>query len=82
MEILDHNIYDYLVPNRDVDINCGAGYIIKEGTPESKVNEIREYHNERMNQGKPYFIIDFLAEDIKRGVKVERSNGGYRRKTQ
>ena len=59
-------------------MNFGSGFLIKEGTPESKVEEILEYHNERMGKGEPYFILDFLVEDVENGVDIERraANGG------
>ncbi len=59
-------------------MNFGSGFLIKEGSPESKVEEILEYHNERMGKGEPYFILDFLAEDVENGVEIERraANGG------
>ena len=62
-------------------MNFGSGFLIKEGSPESKVEEILEYHNERMGKGEPYFILDFLVEDVENGVEIERRDGGYRRKT-
>lgn len=80
MEILKDEIYDYLVFNGNLKLNNGLGYFIKEGTSKEKVEEIREYHNESLQRGKPYFIMDFLIEDVGNGIEVERRDGGFHRK--
>ena len=80
MKILRDEIYDYLVFNGNPKLNNGAGFFIKEGASEEKIEEIREYHNESLQRGKPYFIMDFLLEDVGNGIEVERRDGGFHRK--
>ncbi|MDD3589952.1 MAG: hypothetical protein PHO46_06745 [Thermoguttaceae bacterium] len=80
MEMYDSNIHDYLIFNGNPKLNNGAGFFIKKGTSKEKIEEIREYHNESLQRGKPYFIMDFLLEDVGNGIEVERRDGGFHRK--
>lgn len=82
MEIPDHEIWDNLVPNRDLEINNGLGYFIKENVSQRIIKKMREYHENCLKRGEPYFILDFLVEDIKKGIKIERvPTFGFRRKS-
>ena len=70
MEILEDRIYDYLIRNPRLDINNGGGFFIKEGISKEKIAEIREYHEEHLLKGSPYFILDFLYEDLEKNIPI------------
>ncbi len=83
LELYNDKIHPYLIPHNDLRINYGNGYIIKEGTPPETIKLIREYHDEKLKQGKPYFVMDFLAEDIQNdpeSVEYRGVFGFYRKK--
>ena len=72
MRILEPRIHDFLVDNPFPDLFGGGGFfVVPDATPE-KYDEIRKYHEECLLEGYPYFILNFLLEDLEKGVPVIR----------
>lgn len=61
----DEDIFSCLIPNEDKKINRGYGYFIKSGVSEIQRAKIREWQDRLLEYGKPYWVLDFLAEDAK-----------------
>ncbi|MDO5309803.1 MAG: hypothetical protein Q4G03_10005 [Planctomycetia bacterium] len=82
MELYDDRIHPYLIQHNDRRINHGFGFFIKEGTPPETIKLIREYHDAKLERGKPYFIMDFLAEDLEKDPDSIENRGilGFYRK--
>ena len=82
MEFYNQDVDPYLEPNNEWEINHGMGFYIKEGTPKERIKIIREYHDERLKKGKPYFILDFLVEDLQNDPESVENRGvfGFYRK--
>ena len=70
MEILESRIFDFLIDNPDSEINNGGGFFISPTASPQKRAEIREYHEEHLLKGWPYFILDFLYEDLEKNVPI------------
>ena len=59
-----------LIDNPDSEINNGGGFFISPTASPQKRAEIREYHEEHLLKGWPYFILDFLYEDLEKNVPI------------
>ncbi len=64
MEAYNEEIFPFLRQNEDININLGMGYFIKDGTSSERRKTIRIWQEEKLAEGKPYWILDFLAEDF------------------
>ena len=64
MGIDNDSIFPYLKRNEDLTINMGMGYFIKSGVSPEQRKKLRELQDSNLAIGKPYWILDFLAEDF------------------
>lgn len=75
-----HDGFDkYLVGNDDPEFCCGEGLFFRNDVdiPEGVIARFRMDHARRIKNGEPYFIFDFLAEDISNGINIERKGNWY-----
>ena len=73
----------YLERNDDPKLYRGQGVWIKEDTPPEIVEELRAIHEHAVSGGFPYTFLDFLAEDLEKGLVEQRLPGSnaYRKGT-
>lgn len=73
----------YFELNDDSNLCGGDGVWLKENTPPEIVEKIRVLHESAVVCGSPYMILDFLAEDIEKGLVEQRYAGSdfYRKGT-
>ncbi len=81
--LLSHRFNQYLEQNDDPQIYRGQGVWIKEETPPEIVEELRAIHERAVSGGAPYMFLDFLVEDLEKGLVEQRFDGGdvYRKGT-
>lgn len=81
--LLSHKFNQYLEQNNDPELYRGQGVWIKDDTPPEIVEELRAIHERAVSGGLPYMFLDFLAEDIKKGLVEQRFPGSdaYRKGT-
>ena len=70
----------YLEQNDDPELYRGQGVWIKENTPPEILNDLRALHERAVSGGSPYTFLDFLIEDIEKGVVEVRDDGNAYRK--
>ncbi len=64
MRFYDDEVWESLTENKDRTFNRGFGFLIKEGVSEKLRQKLRNIQEEELERGKPYWILDFLAEDF------------------
>lgn len=78
--LYDIELREYLDRNDDAETYRGQGVWIKENTPPEIVEELRAIHESAVSGGSPYTFLDFLIEDIEKGVVEVRDDGNAYRK--
>lgn len=76
MEILEDWIHDCLTSN-PTNFNNGLGFFLKEDIPEDTIKAIKKRHDERVSKGHPYYILDFILEDLENGKEIRVQDDGF-----
>ena len=64
MKVYDDDVWESLIDNNDETFNRGYGFLIKPDVSNEQRQKLRKIQDKELEEGVPYWILDFLAEDF------------------